>query len=147
MATIQLPPDFREFLKSLNSSNIQYLLIGGYAVNYYGFARATADLDIWVATDQDNAEKVTRALHEFGFPQAEVEMLLKPGTIIRLGVPPIRIAILTSISDAEFANCFSRRLAAEMDGTPINLIHLDDLKRNKRAAGWLKDRLDLEELG
>jgi hypothetical protein len=52
MATIQLPPDFREFLKLLNSSSVEYLVIGGYAVNYYGFPRATADLDIWGAADR-----------------------------------------------------------------------------------------------
>jgi hypothetical protein len=60
MATIQLPPDFKEFLKLLNSSSVEYLVIGGYAVNYYGFPRATADLDIWIAVSPENAQRITK---------------------------------------------------------------------------------------
>ena len=67
MATIQLPSDFREFLKLLNSHDVRYLLIGGYAVNYHGYPRATGDMDIWVDRDPDNAEKVTTVLRQFGF--------------------------------------------------------------------------------
>jgi hypothetical protein len=73
MATILLPPDFKEFLRLLNSREVQYLLIGGYAVNYYGYPRATADLDIWIAIDPLNAEKI--ALGEFGFKQATSSLL------------------------------------------------------------------------
>ena len=146
MATIQLPPDFKEFLRLLNSSSVEYLVIRGYAVNYYGFPRATADLDIWIAIGQQNAERVTQVLREFGFPQAEAAVFLEPRKIIRMGVPPVRLEILTSISGVEFAECYGRRLTVELDGVPVNLIHLDDLKRNKQASGRLKARLDLEQL-
>jgi len=146
MATIQLPPDFKEFLKLLNSSKVEYLVIGGYAVNLYGFARATADLDIWISIHPENARRVAQALHEFGFVQAEPETFLKPRKVIRMGVPPIRLEILTSISGVEFGDCYARRLEAELDGIPINLIQLEDLKRNKAASGRLQDRLDLERL-
>ncbi|MGA3025813.1 MAG: hypothetical protein ABSF98_13680 [Bryobacteraceae bacterium] len=130
----------------LNSSSVEYLVIGGYAVNYYGFPRATADLDIWIAIGQQNAQRVAQALREFGFAQAEAAAFLEPRKIIRMGVPPVRLEILTSISGVEFAECYGRRLAVELDGVPVNLIHLDDLKRNKGASGRLKDRLDLEQL-
>jgi hypothetical protein len=130
----------------LNSNSVEYLLIGGYAVNYYGFPRATADLDIWIAIGQQNAQRVAQVLREFGFAQAEAAAFLEPRKIIRMGVPPVRLEILTSISGVEFAECYSRRLAVELDGVPVNLIHLDDLKRNKQASGRLKDRLDLEQL-
>lgn len=146
MATIQLPPDFKEFLRLLNSNSVEYMVIGGYAVNYYGFPRATADLDIWIAIGQQNAQRVAQVLREFGFTQAEAEAFLEPRKIIRMGVPPVRLEILTSISGVEFAECYRRRLAVELDGVPVNLIHLDDLKRNKQASGRLKDRLDLEQL-
>jgi hypothetical protein len=122
------------------------MVIGGYAVNYYGFPRATADLDIWIAIGQQNAQRVAQVLREFGFTQAEAEAFLEPRKIIRMGVPPVRLEILTSISGVEFAECYRRRLAVELDGVPVNLIHLDDLKRNKQASGRLKDRLDLEQL-
>lgn len=130
----------------LNSSSVEYLVIGGYAVNYYGFPRATADLDIWIAIGQRNAQRVAQVLREFGFIQAEEAAFLEPRKIVRMGVPPVRLEIFTSISGVEFAECYGRRLVVELDGVSVNLIHLDDLKRNKQASGRLKDRLDLEQL-
>ncbi len=73
MATVRLPHDFKEFLKLLNANKVEYLLIGGYAVGYYGYPRATADMDIWVAIHPENAEKIVGALREFGF-QARTEL-------------------------------------------------------------------------
>jgi predicted nucleotidyltransferase len=130
----------------LNSNNVEYLVIGGYAVNYYGFARATADLDVWIAVAPENARRLSQVLRDFGFAAAEETTFLEPRKIIRMGVPPVRIEILTSISGVEFADCYSRRLTIDLDGVPANLIRLDDLKRNKAASGRLKDRLDLEQL-
>src|SRR5258708_29368981 len=143
---IQLPPDFKEFLRLLNSSNVEYLIVGGYAVNYYGFSRATADLHLWIEISPTNASRVASALHEFGFLEASSSVFLEPRKAIRMGVPPLRLEILTSISGVDFAGCFARRLEAEIDGVPVNLIRLEDLKRNKRAAGRLKDQLDLGNL-
>lgn len=146
MATIQLPPDFKEFLRLLSSNEVEYLVIGGYAVNYYGYARATADLDIWIGITPANALAAARVVREFGFAQAEAATFLEPGKVIRMGVPPVRLEILTTISGVEFAGCYARRLETELDGVRVNLIRLDDLKRNKQASGRLKDRLDLERL-
>jgi hypothetical protein len=143
---IQLPPDFKEFLQLLNSSKVEYLVIGGYAVNYYGYPRATADLDIWIAVMPENARRLARVMHEFGFTQADAAIFLEERKMIRMGVPPIRLEILTSISGVDFPEAYARRLKTEFDGVPVNLIHLDDLKRNKRASGRLKDLLDLEQL-
>ena len=64
---MQLPPDFKEFLKLLNSRQVKYLLIGGYAVSYYGYPRATGDMDIWIAIEPTNAAKICEVLKEFGF--------------------------------------------------------------------------------
>jgi predicted nucleotidyltransferase len=130
----------------LNSSKVEYLVIGGYAVNLHGFARATADLDIWISIRPENARRVAQVLREFGFAQAEPDIFLEPRKVVRMGVPPIRLEILTSISGVEFAECYARRLEAELDGIPVKLIQLDDLKRNKAASGRLQDRLDLERL-
>jgi hypothetical protein len=147
MATIQLPPDFKDFLKLLNSNNVEYLVIGGYAVNYYGFSRATADLDIWIAITAENADRVARTVRQFGFLDAAVDMFLSPNKVVRMGVPPLRLEVLTSISGVEFADCYACRQQVELDGIPVNLIRLDDLKRNKQASGRLKDLLDVEQLG
>jgi hypothetical protein len=130
----------------LNSSNVEYLVIGDYAVNYYGFSRTTGDLDVWIAISPDNAKRVAQALHDFGFPQADAAEFQRPRLVVRMGIPPLRLEILTSISGVEFADCYARRLEAELGGITVNFIRLDDLKRNKRASGRLKDQLDLEQL-
>src|SRR5579863_8219110 len=128
MATIQLPPDFKEFLRLLNSSNVAYLVVGGYAVNYYGFSRATGDLDIWIQMDPENANRIAGALRIFGFPQADAAEFQQARRIVRMGVPPIRLEILTSISGVDFAECYARRLTADLDGVPVDFIRLEDLK-------------------
>jgi predicted nucleotidyltransferase len=148
MATIHLPPDFKEFLRLLNVHKVEYLLIGGYAVNYYGYPRATADLDVWLAMQPANAERMVAALKEFGFdlPDLSPELFLRPAQIIRLGVPPVRIEIATTISGVDFAECQARRVEDTLDGVPVHVIGLDDLKRNKQAAGRHQDLADLEHL-
>ena len=90
MATIHLPPDFKEFLKLLEDHKVHYLLIGGYAVGYYGYPRATADMDIWIAIHPDNAQKIVSVLREFGFdvPELSADLFLKEQQIVRMGVPP-----------------------------------------------------------
>jgi hypothetical protein len=146
MATIQLPPDFKEFLKLLNSNAVKYLVIGGYAVNYYGYARATADLDIWVGITPENAAAVANVVNTFGFSEAKASTFLDPSKVIRMGVPPVRLEILTTISGVEFTDCYARRQQAVIDGVPVSLIRIEDLKRNKKASGRLKDLLDIEML-
>ena len=146
MATILLPSDFKEFLRLLNSSEVEYLLIGGYAVNYYGYPRATADMDIWVGIDPGNSHKVATALQRFGFPKAEAQLFRERGKIIRMGVPPLRIEVLTSISGVDFSQAFANRTCADIDGVLVSLISVGDLKANKKASGRLKDLTDLEQL-
>lgn len=146
MATIQLPPDFKEFLRLLNSHEVDYLLIGGYAVNYYGYARGRAGMDLWIGTDPSNAAKVASVLREFGLAQATAAIFAEPGKVVRMGVPPLRIEVLTSVSGLEFPTAYRNRVVAEIDGVPVNLVSLPDLKTNKKACGRHKDLADLEQL-
>jgi hypothetical protein len=143
-----LPPDFKNFLRLLNENAVDYLLIGGYAVAYYGYPRATADMDVWVAIAPANAQRAVQALREFGFdvPELSAELFLVPDKVIRMGVPPVRIEVLTTISGVSFDECFRQRTIAEIDGIPVNLISLEHLKINKRASGRLKDLADLDYL-
>jgi len=145
---IVLPPDFKEFLKLLKGHNIRYLLIGGYAVGYHGYPRATNDMDIWVSLDPVTAEQITAALIEFGFdtPQLLKELFLKEGSIIRMGNAPIRIEIFTSIPGLNFNECYNQRIVDEVDEIEINIISLEQLKINKKASGRHKDLDDLENL-
>lgn len=149
MGTSLFPPDFKEFLKLLNSKQVEYLLIGGYAVSYYGYSRATADMDIWVAINPDNARRVAEAIHEFfGYPVegATANLFLQENKVARMGVPPFRIEVLTTISGVDFAECYAQRTIEIFDDIPVNLISLQHLKINKKASGRLKDLNDLENL-
>ncbi len=148
MATIHLPPDFKEFLRLLKEHNVSYLLVGGYAVGYHGYPRATADMDIWIATQPDNARRIVATLQEFGFdvPELSTELFLKDRQIIRMGVPPIRLEIITSASGVNFDECYEDRVIDVWDGVEVNLISLSHLKINKKASGRHKDLDDLENL-
>ena len=148
MATPLLPPDFKEFLKLLNKNSVEYLLIGGYAVGYYGYVRATADMDVWIATNVENATRAVSALREFGFdlPESTAELFLKPDNVARMGVPPFRIEMLTSISGVAFAEAYAERITDTIDGIAVSIISLHHLKINKKASGRLKDLADLEHL-
>lgn len=148
MATTRLPSDFRDFLKLLRARRVEYLLIGGYAVSYHGYARATADMDIWVARTPENARKLVAVLEDFGFPNAETvsDALLEENRIIRMGVPPMRIELATTISGVQFDECYRERVTDSIDGVPVDVISLVRLKENKRAAGRHKDLADLEQL-
>jgi len=145
---IQLPPDFKEFLQLLNEYQVEYLLIGGYAVGYHGYPRATGDMDIWVAIHPVNATKIVTVLREFGFdvPELSVELFLEEDKIIRMGVPPVRLEITTTISGVKFDECFSDRIIDTLDGVKVNLISLKQLKINKKASGRYRDLNDLENL-
>jgi hypothetical protein len=148
MATIRLPQDFKEFLKLLKDHNVKYLLIGGYAVGYHGYPRATADMDIWIATHPQNAEKIVEVLKEFGFnlPELTIELFLKEDQIVRMGLPPVRLEISTTISGVTFDECYEERIIDTLDDVEVNLINLKHLKINKKASGRYKDLNDLENL-
>ena len=148
MATIRLPLDFKEFLQLLNAHHVEYLLIGGYAVGYHGYPRATADMDVWVAIHPQNAEKIVTVLKEFGFdlPELSADLFLKENQIIRMGVPPVKIEITTTISGVTFEECYTERVVDVLDGVEVNLIDLKHLKINKKACGRHKDLNDLENL-
>ena len=148
MATIRLPQDFKEFLRLLKEHDVRYLLIGEYAVGYHGYVRAAADMDIWVAIHPENAKNIVTVLKKFGFdlPELTPELFLQEKQIIRMGVPPVRLEISTSISGVEFDECYRTRMIDQLDGIEVNLINLENLKKNKKASGRFKDMADLEQL-
>lgn len=148
MERIELHPDFRDFLRLLNSHGVEYLLVGGYAVGVHGYPRSTGDMDIWIAVSASNAKKAATVLREFGMPGGLItdELFLEEDKVIRMGVPPVRIEVITGASGVQFADCYLRREVVEIDGIPVNFISLEDLKMNKRASGRHKDLEDLEHL-
>jgi predicted nucleotidyltransferase len=148
MVSQSLPEDFKEFLRLLNEKKVDYLLIGGYAVGYYGYPSTTADMDIFVAINQNNAKKLKDVFIEFGMISNDlsVDLFLEPGNIVRMGLPPMRIEILNEIEGGDFEACYSNRNIVRIDDIMINLISLPDLKENKRKSNRYKDLDDLEHL-
>ncbi len=148
MATILLPPEFKRLLSALASKNVDYLVVGGYAVIYHGYVRTTGDMDVWVGLDPENAQRVEAAIRSIGFnpPGLNADLFLNKGGVLRIGQEPLRFDIVNDIAGVDFSDCFSRRVAAQLDGIPVNIISLPDLKTNKRAAGRNKDLADLDYL-
>lgn len=146
--TIRLNHDFKEFLRLLEDNKVVYLLVGGYAVGYYGHVRPTGDIDIWVSRENENAIKIVSVLSEFGFdsPELTAELFTLAKSIVRMGIPPFKVEIITSIDGVEFRECYERRATATIGGIEISVIGLSDLITNKRASGRPKDLSDLIEL-
>ncbi|MBI1784264.1 hypothetical protein HYR69_03895 [Candidatus Sumerlaeota bacterium] len=147
--TIPIHPVFKEFLKSLNSSGVEYLVIGGYAVSYHGYPRPTGNFDVWVRLSKFNAAKLVQAFRSFGFdvPDLKDDLFLAEENIVRMGVPPTRIEVITSISGVEFDDCYPKRVLGDFEGVPAPVIGLEDLLANKKASGRHKDLADVDELG
>ena len=128
---------------------MRYLVVGGYAVALHGHPRYTKDIDIWLERDEENAERLVRALDHFGFASLGLAAgdFLEPDQIIQLGYAPNRIDLLTTLAGLDFGTCYASRLAVTIDQVEVDFIDLDNLKASKRAAGRLQDLADLENLG
>jgi hypothetical protein len=122
--------------------------VGGYAVSYHGYPRTTADIDIWVGIDHDNAQNVLSAVNAFGLKHADLtpRVFMEPDLIFRMGHPPLRIEILTGITGVDFGECYANLVKDQIDGVVLPIISLQDLKTNKKAAARHKDLDDLEHL-
>jgi hypothetical protein len=148
MATIQLPPDFKDFLRLLSEEKVEYLLVGGYAVGFHGYPRATKDMDVWVAVNPENAERLVRVFCRFGFSPKTISpaAFLNERKVIEMGIMPFRIDVIMSVSGLSFTECYAQRVKFLYEDINVNLINLEHLKINKRAVGRLRDLADVEEL-
>ncbi|MEO7453197.1 MAG: hypothetical protein ABIV13_00360 [Fimbriimonadales bacterium] len=143
-----LQKDLREFLQSLNSNEVDYLIVGAYAVAYYGFPRLTGDLDIFVGTSEVNAKRLASAIEVFSRGSIRVEAAELQGAdkMLRLGIEPNRVDLLTSITGIDFSAAWADREVTEFDGIPVALISRSHLIQNKLSTGRAKDVADVEEL-
>lgn len=148
MADRRFSPDHLDLLRFFHNRGVRYLLIGGHAVIYHGLPRTTGDLDLWIATEPENARRVVAALVDHGFPPGSVDAstFTRSGLIFRFGVPPLRVELLTQPSGVEFDECWHNRINDVADNVPIHVIGLQDLRRNKLAAGRPKDLADVADL-
>ena len=140
--------DYTDMLKCLNKAGVDYIMVGGWAVNMHGYIRATIDLDIWIMADCANARKVYAALLDFGAPIADIapEDFTIDGTIFQIGVAPCRIDIINKIDGLTYADASPRAVMKNIDGIPVRILSLEDLVANKRASGRTKDLADAEIL-
>jgi hypothetical protein len=141
-----LPEDFAEFIQLLNSEKVEYLIVGGWAVNLYANPRATADIDFLVSISKKNVDKVLVVLSKFGLKNVPRAYFNEKGNVVRMGMPPTKIEILTGASGVEFSDCYKRKKVVKVGDLKMNFISKSDLLKNKLAAGRMKDLADLEAL-
>ena len=140
--------DFSDLLRIFSAKQVRYLVIGGYAVVQYAEPRFTKDLDVWISTDNTNAEAVYESLHEFGAPlrNLTVKDFSEEGYFFQMGVPPVRVDILMGIPGVQFDECWKRRVEIDFDGLKVSFISKQDLITAKRASGRPQDLLDADYL-
>jgi hypothetical protein len=135
-------------LSIFNEENVRYLIVGGYALMLYTEPRFTKDLDLWVEPSKDNAARVFRSLARFGAPLQNVtaEDFATKDTFYQIGQPPIRVDVMTGITGVEFEEAWQRRRQSQLAGESVAFLSREDLIRNKRAVGRLRDLADVESL-
>jgi hypothetical protein len=146
---MEIPNDFKELLELFNKHKVEYLIVGGYALAFHGAPRVTGDIDLFVRPVADNAERILAALDEFGFASIDISVddLTKPGMVVQLGVPPVRVDLITRLSGVPWEKADSAKVSGRYADTHVHFISREDFVANKRATGRLKDKADIEALG
>jgi len=146
----ELPPDFADLLVELLEAGARFLLVGGYAVGHHGHPRATKDIDIWIYPDEANADRVIQALRRFGAPLTSLGVtrddFLTSGQTVQIGVAPLRIDLLTTITGVDFESSWREREHFSFDKYSVPVIGREKLLTNKRASGRPQDLADVEAL-
>jgi predicted nucleotidyltransferase len=142
--------DFREFLQALNEQEVEYILVGGFAVILHGYQRVTGDMDIWVNRTEENYIRIKAAFDQFGmsvFDMSRENFLFeKSMDVFRFGRRPNAIDIMLSVKGLQFSECFEIAKWFEYDGLQIKVLHINHLRQAKKEAGRFKDFDDLEHL-
>ena len=140
--------DFRDLFAELNAASVEFLVVGAHALAAHGHVRATKDLDVWVRPSETNAQRVLTALAKFGAPVSNISVndLTTPGTIIQIGIEPVRVDIITTIDGVEFDPAWSARMSAHFGDQEIFVLSREHLVQNKRASGRTQDLADIEAL-
>ncbi len=146
---MEVQPDFRDMLASLNKRGVEYVIVGAYALAHHGIPRNTGDIDIYLRPSRENAKRMVEVLGEFGFGSLGLTEgdFTEPDQIIQLGRPPVRIDLLTSISGVSWEEADAGKVAGVYGDVPVAYLGRSQLAANKRAAGRKKDLADLEALG
>lgn len=141
--------DFLDLLRAFIDRKVRFLVVGAYALGVHGRPRATGDLDVWVDPTPENAAKIMEALDAFGAPSEQVtaDDFSRPGIVFQMGLPPVRIDVLTELSGLTFAEAWPGRTQAAFGPLAVDVIGREAFIRNKQATGRARDLGDLEALG
>jgi len=143
-----LAQDFEDFIKLLNKHQVDYMIVGGYALAFHGKPRHTGDLDIWINISEENAERLILAIKEFGLASLGLTKtdFMQEGYVTQIGYPPLRIDILNTIDGIKFEDAYQNKLIVYVDGIQVKYIGLKDFIENKTASGRSQDIADLREI-
>lgn len=146
---MEIYQDFRELLELLNANDVEFIIVGAYALAFHAAPRFTGDIDILVKPDQENAVKILKALKEFGFGSLDLNEsdFAEPDKVIQLGVAPVRVDLITSLTGVSWQDAFSGRVEGNYGDVRIFYLGRKELISNKRALGRKKDLADIEALG
>jgi hypothetical protein len=145
---MQIHADFEDFISLLNKYKVDYLIVGSFALFFFGQPRATGDIDIWIQPEQKNAEKVLSAIHDFGFSSLKLTLQdILSGDVIQLGFPPVRIDLLSILEGVTKEEIWESRVSGKLGNNKVNFIGKEIYIKNKKALGRNKDLADLEMLG
>ena len=146
---MNIQDDFKEFLRLLKKDDVQFVIVGGYAVAFHGYIRTTNDMDIFFQNTSENIHRIEKALIEFGFTEGSFDLdeFYDQGSIIRMGIPPVRIELINTISGLTFDEVWENKISGNYGDLSVFYIGFNELIINKRASGRPKDLLDIDELG
>lgn len=146
---MEVQPDFKDLLELFNAHKVEYLIVGGYALAFHGAPRYTGDIDILVRPSATNTKRILKALDKFGFGSVGLtnEDFQSPDKVVQLGVPPVRIDIITSITGVSLEDAFTGGAEGKYGDVPVKYIGRAQFILNKRTTGRKKDISDLEALG
>ncbi|MFO7915416.1 MAG: hypothetical protein R6U43_06970 [Candidatus Krumholzibacteriales bacterium] len=146
---MEVQQDFKKLFALLNKHEVEFIIVGGYALAFHGAPRFTGDMDIFVRPSPENASRVLEALNEFGFGSADLkkEDFYTPKRVVQLGVPPIRVDMITSLTGVSWEEAFAAKSPGSYGGVPVFFIGRNEFINNKRSMGRKKDLADIEALG
>ncbi|MFY9619579.1 MAG: hypothetical protein WAM70_16835 [Pyrinomonadaceae bacterium] len=143
-----LNSDFRDILSAFCEEKVEFMLVGAYAVAAHGLPRATGDIDLWIKSSSENADRVWAALQRFGAPLSNLSKqdFITPGNVVQLGVAPGRIDILTEITGVDYQDADREKLLIEIEAMKVPVIGRSHLIQNKTAVGRPQDKADVARL-
>jgi hypothetical protein len=143
-----LEDDFRDFIELLNKHSVAYMVVGGLAVNSYGYSRNTGDMDVWIKNTEANAMKMVEVIKDFGFGSMDLSIddFVSADQVVQLGFPPVRIDIMQTLSGVDFDEAYKMKSIVNDDEVSINFIGINELIANKEVTGRYKDLADAEAL-